>query len=930
MPTISNLNPGATLTGDEDIVIVQNGQTLRVKISDLNVGGALKSVALTYFDTVAQMIVATDLEVGMTIATRGYYTAGDGGENLYRVVAAGTGTADGGLYINVTPSTAQAVGLFPGGKIRMSQYGVVDDVDTSVSAKLQSALSIGVPVEIDRDVGYAETVVLPDGFEITHRKGVKIKNMITGLISTSESAIFEANGTNELVGTTIDTMDRNTDRTFQISLTGTSPAVGDMIGLRQVVDSGTPDQHAIVTVVSGGYITIDRTLAVDIPAGAQVYLVTPVTGSLIGGDVEVDFDSATLSPRYGSLAHFRNCKDIVVGGFKTSNLTSRAVHLSRYCDCRVFDIEETKGSTVSSTGNGILVKLVKGNDAVVEDVSAASVQKLVEFSTASNNTVIRPKCVNAASGFVVALETGALASSGNKIHEPYCLGGVPGFWFPASPTSYDNGDVCRDNKVIGGKITNSVVMKNCSVSNDPAVDSYGNELIDVEAESLPGDIFNYANVKVSGGEYITGAGDFAEASVVEARNAVIKTADSTNYRLAKSNSDVKLNSCRLEIGCLYRAVDNSSFEMTGGVLRNLDTTSRGDDGFCYGDSSLRIVGTDMQGQMTTDTRMVYATGVTDVFLRNTNVATIFPDGVFGQSATDLIDLDTDHSLSGITTLVSSVETNFLSLNVFGTALSIPDPIGTVTATTIPEGTVIWDSSVLGLESVFGIWTEGAWATATGGGGGVSETAEFTTDLTITTADETKMRYFTGSVASSVTLEPFATAGWSTDAEIGIYNFGTQPVYLAEGSGVSITPPSGGTLTLNRGMGVILKRVGDTDNWLALGQTYSDVEAAVLTAPVVSVADSYSCTLADVGVYIRATGSAASTLTIPEEASILWPDNTEIHLRVVGSFDYTLTPGTGVTLNAPNSGTLVVGPAMTVTIKRVGVDEWDVLGQTVAA
>jgi len=38
----------------------------------------------------------------------------------------------------------------------------------------------------------------------------------------------------------------------------------------------------------------------------------------------------------------------------------------------------------------------------------------------------------------------------------------------------------------------------------------------------------------------------------------------------------------------------------------------------------------------------------------------------------------------------------------------------------------------------------------------------------------------------------------------------------------------------------------------------------------------------------------------------------------------------VTLNAPSGGTLVLTNNMTVTLKRVAANVWDVIGQTVAA
>ena len=85
---------------------------------------------------------------------------------------------------------------------------------------------------------------------------------------------------------------------------------------------------------------------------------------------------------------------------------------------------------------------------------------------------------------------------------------------------------------------------------------------------------------------------------------------------------------------------------------------------------------------------------------------------------------------------------------------------------------------------------------------------------------------------------------------------------------------------------------------------------------------------DAGAYIRHTNASASTVTVAPQASQTWLANTEIHIRRAGAGNLTLTPGAGVTLNAPSGGTLVMTNAMSVTLKRVASDVWDVIGQTV--
>ena len=85
---------------------------------------------------------------------------------------------------------------------------------------------------------------------------------------------------------------------------------------------------------------------------------------------------------------------------------------------------------------------------------------------------------------------------------------------------------------------------------------------------------------------------------------------------------------------------------------------------------------------------------------------------------------------------------------------------------------------------------------------------------------------------------------------------------------------------------------------------------------------------DVGIYWRFDNASPKTATFQDDATEPLPDNVEFHIRCVDA-DLTLTPDTtDVTLNPPFGGTLVLSDGMTVTVKRVAVDEFDVIGQTV--
>lgn len=117
-------------------------------------------------------------------------------------------------------------------------------------------------------------------------------------------------------------------------------------------------------------------------------------------------------------------------------------------------------------------------------------------------------------------------------------------------------------------------------------------------------------------------------------------------------------------------------------------------------------------------------------------------------------------------------------------------------------------------------------------------------------------------------------------------------------------------------------------------TVTGLQAALskaLYAPVIDEpATARTLSLADGGAYLRPSSASATSITVPPQSSVAWLADTEIHIRCAGAGGVTLTPGAGVTLIPPSGGTLALTAGMSVTLKRAGVDLWDVVGQTVAA
>lgn len=121
---------------------------------DGNVQTDLDRRAVT-FDTVVDMKAATFLKVGDKVRTLGYYSAGDGGGNDYEIVAAGTGTDNGGSFIDLTGVSGQAKGLFIYGSVNVEQFGAVGDGVTDDTAAIRRALSSGVDIIDGKGSTYA-------------------------------------------------------------------------------------------------------------------------------------------------------------------------------------------------------------------------------------------------------------------------------------------------------------------------------------------------------------------------------------------------------------------------------------------------------------------------------------------------------------------------------------------------------------------------------------------------------------------------------------------------------------------------------------------------------------------------------------------------------------------------------------------------------
>ena len=97
-------------------------------------------------------------------------------------------------------------------------------------------------------------------------------------------------------------------------------------------------------------------------------------------------------------------------------------------------------------------------------------------------------------------------------------------------------------------------------------------------------------------------------------------------------------------------------------------------------------------------------------------------------------------------------------------------------------------------------------------------------------------------------------------------------------------------------------------------------------PVKNISSSsYNLLAADEGKYLRYTNSGTKTITVRNNATEAMPIDGEWIIRNVGTGDLTMVEDTQVTINPSYGGSLVIQQGKTVTLKRVAINEYDVIG-----
>lgn len=185
---------------------------------------------------------------------------------------------------------------------------------------------------------------------------------------------------------------------------------------------------------------------------------------------------------------------------------------------------------------------------------------------------------------------------------------------------------------------------------------------------------------------------------------------------------------------------------------------------------------------------------------------------------------------------------------------------------------------------------------------------------------------------------FLTAGFTVGDRVKVVGFtGNVANNIVVGS---ITALTSGKMTIGGTDGDVIvdDAAGESvtiAKWTSkrmTSQAFADYAASLGAYSEVATVSSGTANLlaAQAGMYVRYTSVSAKTLTVQEDATEALPANGEWHIRNVGLADLTFVEDGVVVINPPGGGTLVVPQGGTVTLKRVGTDVFDLLGQTVAA
>jgi hypothetical protein len=204
------------------------------------------------FDTLADLDTSPILYPGLRVRILGRHTKGDPGAMSYEIVAAATGTDNGGDYIDLATSGLQAQALFPNQDINVWHFGggtgvgATDDaalaaLNASLIASHAHMLHSGVSRGYINNVSNAaNTTSVSGGVDTTlPMNGDGTNNFISSNVATGKAEFLEAfNGGNG--GFILDNLNPDSDLKFRITFVNLGSVTTATVKVFLVFDKTVP------------------------------------------------------------------------------------------------------------------------------------------------------------------------------------------------------------------------------------------------------------------------------------------------------------------------------------------------------------------------------------------------------------------------------------------------------------------------------------------------------------------------------------------------------------------------------------------------------------------------------------------------------------------------------------------------------------------
>ena len=277
------------------------------------------------------------------------------------------------------------------------------------------------------------------------------------------------------------------------------------------------------------------------------------------------------------------------------------------------------------------------------------------------------------------------------------------------------------------------------------------------------------------------------------------------------------------------------------------------------------------------------------------------------------------------TLVFSDGT-YVDVMLNGVTLVAGTDYNTGTTNTISGLTALTAADVVEIV-VYDVFSVGD-AVSKSNGGAFEGAVTFNAGLTANTAD------INGGTVDGATINDSAIGGTTPAAGA----FTTLEATSLDSTPIGGTTPAAGAFTTLEATSLDSTPIGGTTpaagaftTLSATGNTTLDGTAiAKQGMPIVTEAGTTKTfALTDIGAYVRTTSGSAVTITVPANSSVAFPTGTEIVVFQAGAGQVTFTAAGGVTINSKDSNLKITGQYSSATLKKIGTDEWDMIGDLAA-